>query len=40
MRQVVGFDLTHEQIRQIKARPMSKLRHPSTDVDVRDLIWA
>ena len=31
------FDLTRERIRQIEARAMSKLRHPSTDVAGRDL---
>ncbi len=32
------FDLTRERIRQIEARAMSKLRHPSTDTGARDLI--
>ncbi len=32
------FDLTRERIRQIEARAMSKLRHPSADTGARDLI--
>ncbi len=32
------FDLTRERIRQIEARAMSKLRHPSTDTGARDLL--
>jgi len=32
------FGLTRERIRQIEARAMSKLRHPSTDTGARDLI--
>ena len=32
------FDLTRERIRQIEARAMSKLRHPSSDTDARDLL--
>ena len=32
------FDLTRERIRQIEARAMSKLRHPSSDVGARDLL--
>jgi RNA polymerase sigma factor (sigma-70 family) len=39
-REEVGehFNLTRERIRQIEARAMSKLRHPSIDTDVRDLL--
>ena len=32
------FQLTRERIRQIEARAMSKLRHPSTDTGARDLL--
>jgi RNA polymerase sigma factor (sigma-70 family) len=32
------FDLTRERIRQIEARAMSKLRHPSADTGARDLL--
>jgi RNA polymerase sigma factor (sigma-70 family) len=32
------FNLTRERIRQIEARAMSKLRHPSSDTGVRDLL--
>jgi RNA polymerase sigma factor (sigma-70 family) len=32
------FDLTRERIRQIEARAMSKLRHPSSDMGARDLL--
>ena len=32
------FNLTRERIRQIEARAMSKLRHPSRDLDARDLL--
>jgi RNA polymerase sigma factor (sigma-70 family) len=32
------FHLTRERIRQIEARAMSKLRHPSTDNGARDLL--
>jgi RNA polymerase sigma factor (sigma-70 family) len=32
------FDLTRERIRQIEARAMSKLRHPSSDSGARDLL--
>jgi RNA polymerase sigma factor (sigma-70 family) len=32
------FDLTRERIRQIEARAMSKLRHPSADTAARDLL--
>ena len=32
------FNLTRERIRQIEARAMSKLRHPSTDTGARDLL--
>jgi RNA polymerase sigma factor (sigma-70 family) len=34
----VRFDLTRERIRQIEARAMSKLRHPSSDTGARDLL--
>ncbi|CAN5440357.1 RNA polymerase sigma factor RpoD [soil metagenome] len=34
------FKLTRERIRQIEARAMSKLRHPSSDVGARDLLVA
>ena len=34
------FDLTRERIRQIEARSMSKLRHPSSDTGARDLLNA
>ena len=32
------FNLTRERIRQIEARAMSKLRHPSTDRGARELL--
>jgi RNA polymerase sigma factor (sigma-70 family) len=32
------FNLTRERIRQIEARALSKLRHPSTDTGARDLL--
>ena len=32
------FSLTRERIRQIEARAMSKLRHPSTDSDPHELL--
>jgi len=32
------FNLTRERIRQIEARIMSKLRHPSSDTGARDLL--
>ena len=32
------FHLTRERIRQIEARAMSKLRHPSSDTGARDLL--
>ncbi len=32
------FHLTRERIRQIEARAMSKLRHPSSDMGARDLL--
>ena len=32
------FSLTRERIRQIEARAMSKLRHPSTDRGARELL--
>jgi DNA-directed RNA polymerase sigma subunit (sigma70/sigma32) len=32
------FNLTRERIRQIEARAMSKLRHPSTDNGARELL--
>ncbi len=32
------FNLTRERIRQIEARAMAKLRHPSSDVGARDLL--
>ncbi len=32
------FDLTRERVRQIEARAMSKLRHPSSDTGARDLL--
>ena len=32
------FNLTRERIRQIEARAMSKLRHPSLDTGARDLV--
>lgn len=34
------FNLTRERIRQIEARAMSKLRHPSSDTGARDLLNA
>jgi RNA polymerase sigma factor (sigma-70 family) len=34
------FNLTRERIRQIEARAMSKLRHPSSDTGARDLLSA
>jgi len=33
-----AFELTRERIRQIEARAMSKLRHPSADTGARDLL--
>jgi RNA polymerase sigma factor (sigma-70 family) len=33
-----AFGLTRERIRQIEARALSKLRHPSTEAGVRDLL--
>jgi RNA polymerase sigma factor (sigma-70 family) len=33
-----SFHLTRERIRQIEARAMSKLRHPSSDTGARDLL--
>ena len=32
------FGVTRERVRQIEARAMSKLRHPSTDTGARDLL--
>ena len=32
------FNLTRERIRQIEARAMSKLRHPSSDTGAKDLL--
>jgi RNA polymerase sigma factor (sigma-70 family) len=32
------LNLTRERIRQIEARAMSKLRHPSSDTGARDLL--
>ena len=32
------FNLTRERIRQIEARAMTKLRHPSSDTGARDLL--
>ena len=32
------FNLTRERIRQIEAKAMSKLRHPSAETSVRDLL--
>jgi len=32
------FDLTRERIRQIEAKAISKLRHPSVDTGARDLL--
>src|SRR5205814_10480600 len=34
----VCFNLTRERIRQIEARAMSKLRHPTLDRGARDLV--
>ncbi len=34
----IEFGLTRERIRQIEARAMSKLRHPSSDTGARDLL--
>jgi RNA polymerase sigma factor (sigma-70 family) len=34
------FSLTRERIRQIEARAMSKLRHPSSDTGARELLNA
>ena len=34
----VVFNLTRERIRQIEARAMSKLRHPSSDTGARELL--
>jgi RNA polymerase primary sigma factor len=33
-----SFQVTRERIRQIEARAMSKLRHPSSDTGARDLL--
>jgi RNA polymerase sigma factor (sigma-70 family) len=33
-----SFNLTRERIRQIEARAMSKLRHPSVDIGARELL--
>ena len=33
-----SMNLTRERIRQIEARAMSKLRHPSSDTGARDLL--
>ena len=33
-----SFNLTRERIRQIEARVMSKLRHPSSDTGAHDLL--
>ena len=32
------FNLTRERIRQIEARAMCKLRHPTSDTGARDLL--
>ena len=32
-----ALDLTRERVRQIEARAMSKLRHPSSDINTRDI---
>jgi RNA polymerase sigma factor (sigma-70 family) len=41
LEEVAGhFSLTRERIRQIEARAMSKLRHPSADVGARQLLEA
>jgi RNA polymerase sigma factor (sigma-70 family) len=32
------FHLTHERIRQIEAKAMSKLRHPSVNCGVREFL--
>ena len=32
------FNLTRERIRQIEAKAMSKLRHPSVDIGARELL--
>jgi RNA polymerase sigma factor (sigma-70 family) len=34
------FNLTRERIRQIEARAMSKLRHPSNEAEIRDLLFS
>jgi RNA polymerase sigma factor (sigma-70 family) len=34
------FHVTRERIRQIEARAMSKLQHPSTSIDARELLDA
>ena len=34
----VHFNLTRERIRQIEARAMSKLRHPTMDCGARELV--
>jgi len=34
----VHFNLTRERIRQIEARAMSKLRHPSSSTEARELL--
>ena len=33
-----AFNVTRERIRQIEARAMSKLRHPSVDIGARELL--
>ena len=35
-----ALDLTRERVRQIEARAMSKLRHPSSDINTRDIFNA
>jgi RNA polymerase sigma factor (sigma-70 family) len=35
-----SFSLTRERIRQIEARAMSKLRHPTSDLGARELLFA
>jgi RNA polymerase sigma factor (sigma-70 family) len=34
------FNLTRERIRQIEARAMSKLRHPSNEAEIRELLFS